>query len=291
MTVPAGAVQGSMMFSVEPVSSSAFGIGDGSENPVLVTLHPDNVTFQVPVTVQFTWTDNVAPGYVDGIGPPLLPEADLQVWRNGTALTGRCGDPTYQAPLCTTACCDMAADTWTIAVTHFSEYMVGRGPCVPATNPSLQVKKFGPPVGDDGLALKGQFSVPHVTLADIDPLNHGLEVALDDVTGNLFDVTLPAGALDPVARVGWKSNKTGTASTYIDKSASPLAGIVKLSLKQKQSGAPFQLKITGKLGSYSGTPPLEARVIFPAARQCAAFEFSGPPGPSCTAAGTTLKCK
>jgi hypothetical protein len=81
------------------------------------------VTFAVPVTVTFGWTDNDTPGVVDGTS---VPERNLYVYRNGwipLPLTYICRDQ-----LCTAqACCDQIANTWTVQRTEFSEYAVA--PC------------------------------------------------------------------------------------------------------------------------------------------------------------------
>jgi hypothetical protein len=127
VSIPAGALSSPTTIAVTGAQSSSFGLGDLGEAAVtIVTLEPDTATFVTPVTLQFHWTDNVLPGFVDGFTNPLLPEGELRVFRNGVPATSACADPASQAPTCTTACCDTSTNTWTLQVTHFSEYAVGR---------------------------------------------------------------------------------------------------------------------------------------------------------------------
>ncbi len=106
-----------------------------------VELGPEGQTFATPVTVTFAWADANNDGRVDGTS---INEANLSVWREGVEITGRCSQTTCTAGTCTaacckpvasgcvTACCDMAANTWTLQLTSFSEYAVEAAVPIPA---------------------------------------------------------------------------------------------------------------------------------------------------------------
>jgi photosystem II stability/assembly factor-like uncharacterized protein len=103
---------------------------------IYADLTPDKQTFSPPATVTFAWDDADNNGIVDGT---TITEAGLQIYRNGKFFAGPCSLPTYQDPAtCATACdggsqrccCDLAANTWTLDLTHFSQYVVGEGPAM-----------------------------------------------------------------------------------------------------------------------------------------------------------------
>src|SRR5262249_42560095 len=85
-----------------------------------------------------------------------------------------------------------------------------------AKKPKLKLGKLLPPSGDENFKLSGVVTLP--TTPTIDPIGRGLRVLITDAHGGtVFDETLPGGGFDPLAGVGWKANKAGTAWTYINK--------------------------------------------------------------------------
>jgi hypothetical protein len=288
LSVPAGALAEDTSLSITGgLAASGFSIGD-SRLVTVAELRPSDVTFASPVTLTLRWPDADNDGIVDGTNPPLL-ETDLHFYRNGVALFAEtCGARPAE--------CDRNANAWTITVTHFSEYTLARG-CVAATGAQLKLTKLATAPGDDGLAFKGSFIRPTgMTIADVNPLAHGLRVMLDDATGTVLDQTLAAGAYDLLARAGWTVNKAGTKWTYKYKSNTVPApgGIVKVSLQDQNAKQPGLMKFTvkGKGGSYVATPPVVPGLGLPAVGECVEARFPGPaPSPSCTFDGKTLKCK
>ena len=103
-------------------------------------------------------------------------------------------------------------------------------PCtggVALVKPKLQLKKLDTPVGDDGLAFSGQMTVP--TSPAIDPVTKGARLVVADASGTIADVSIPPGLVDPVTKIGWKPNKSGTSFKYANKAG--LAGITSVSVK------------------------------------------------------------
>jgi parallel beta-helix repeat protein len=164
---------------------------------------------------------------------------------------------------------------------------------------SLVVKKLETPPGDDGLSLKGEVVLPHPFTPALDPVTSGAASVVAAATGaRALDATIPGGAFDPVAKVGWKAAKNGLSWKYTAK-VPPVGGITALSIKDLSKKTPglVQVKVTGKKGAYALDPanlPLTALVIFDpptgATGQCGATSFDGP-SQGCTTNGKTVKCK
>jgi cysteine-rich repeat protein len=122
IVIPAGALGESTSISITQ-DTGAFQVGPFGV-ALATVLGPAGQTFSTPVTVTFAWDDSTPDdGVVDGRG---ISEALLSVWRDRVRITGECRDPAHDvtAGICTTACCDMAANTWTIEVTSFSQFIV-----------------------------------------------------------------------------------------------------------------------------------------------------------------------
>ena len=111
-----------------------------------------------------------------------------------------------------------------------------------------------------------------------------------------LDAMIPPGAYDPVARIGWQQNGSGTKWTYKDPVG--VLGIRKLAVGVVAS-TPGKIKfaVKGKDGSYAppGIPVTAVLVIdVPDAPtgQCAQASFPGP-APACAfnGSGSTLQCK
>jgi len=140
ITIPPNVMAQPTSVSITALASSDFGIGDAGPTVDLVKLQPEGVTFNPPVTVRFAWTDTTTPGIVDGTS---ISEDALRVYKNGGFLTRRCDATSCQAPTCATSstctfgfgspgsCCDTTADTWTVVLTGFSEFLLARKPVCP----------------------------------------------------------------------------------------------------------------------------------------------------------------
>jgi len=137
VTIPPNALAQPTSVSITALASSDFGIGDAGPTVDVVKLQPAGVTFNPPATVVFTWTDTTTPGIVDGTS---ISEDALRVYKNGGFITRRCDATSCQAPTCATSnvctfgfgpvgsCCDRTADTWTVVLTGFSEFLLARKP-------------------------------------------------------------------------------------------------------------------------------------------------------------------
>ncbi len=170
--------------------------------------------------------------------------------------------------------------------------------------PRMSISKLITPPGDDSLKLKGMLTLPHPFTPSLSPHTKGVRLSITPVsspTGALLDVTIPGGLYDPVQKVGWKVNGSGTSWTYRNKAG--LQGITKVTVKDASSKSPGLVKftVTGKKGSYpvaSGQLPLRVTLVLdsPLATtgQCGEQSFAGPPpAPFCqfTGNGSTLRCK
>ncbi len=95
---------------------------------ITADLGPSGQTFNPPALVSFGSTDTNNNGLIDNT---TIQEANLKIWRNGVLFAGPCSSAAYQQPACAMACngleccCDMNANTWTLQLDHFSQYIVG----------------------------------------------------------------------------------------------------------------------------------------------------------------------
>jgi hypothetical protein len=122
--------------------------------------------------------------------------------------------------------------------------------------------------GNDKLVLNGNFALPAgTTFADLDPRTRGARVVVASDAGTVrVDQTLPGGAYPGGKARGWKTNAKGTQWQYVDRTASPLAGITGLKILDQSKAAPRHVRVivTGKNGTYpvvAGDPPLGATVV------------------------------
>lgn len=166
--------------------------------------------------------------------------------------------------------------------------------------PRIVVGKQNTPAGDDTLTFTGEVAIPHPFAPALDPVATGIAIAIEDTAGTrVLDATLPGGAYDPVAKIGWQVNRAGTTWKYLNKSATPPAGITTAIVKDRSKKAPgvVQVKVIGKRGSYPVDPlslPLTGLLILDpptaATGQCGVATFGGP-GQSCTASVRSVTCK
>jgi len=166
--------------------------------------------------------------------------------------------------------------------------------------PRLVLKRLGTPPGDDTLSFKGQITVPAPLTPALDPVEVGVGVVIADATGaRVLDVLVPGGAYDPATKVGWKTSRDGARWKYLDKSASPPAGITGVTIRDLSMRQPglIQISVRGRRGSYpvdTANLPLTGLLILdpPTAEtgQCAEASFVGPMQ-SCTTDGRGIKCR
>jgi hypothetical protein len=116
--------------------------------------------------------------------------------------------------------------------------------------------------------------------------------------GDLFDTTVPPGAYDPVARVGWIARNG--SFTWLNRAGTTDLNKIVLKAVASMPGQ-YKVQIRGKDGSYAGNPgnlPVHAIVAidrpFAATGQCGEWRFPATPParPSCVAnaTGTMVKC-
>jgi hypothetical protein len=148
VTVPPGALAAVTPISVTETSAAVAKFDVGATATVLsVTLGPEGQIFEPPVTVVFRWDDANDDGIVDGSSPALA-ESGLKVWRNGSLVAGPCDAPAFQPSACTTACCDVESNSWTLQLGGFSEYVLGVVDYTPVPGKKLVIKdKAGDPAG------------------------------------------------------------------------------------------------------------------------------------------------
>ena len=168
-----------------------------------------------------------------------------------------------------------------------------------ALQPSIRIKRLDTPPGDDTLSIKGRMIVPHPFAPTIDPVANGVGIAITDAAGtNVVNVTVPGGAYDHATKVGWKASSNGSSWKYLNRSATPPAGITRLIIKDLSRRQPglVQFNLKGERGSYavdSANLPLTAMVVLdpPTAEtgQCARATFAAPDA-TCRADAHSVTC-
>jgi hypothetical protein len=337
LTVPAGAAPAGTSVSITSgLAGSSYGLGQSSAAQI-TELQPERTcvggsqpgkacladgdcpgagascqpfTFGAPVTVTFRWLDQEVPGTHNITCPPDTPGDDtvddlgiadrnLKLFRNGvnfyTPKTKTCQDVPE---------CDRCANTWTIAITQFSEWAAIRN-CDRVKSARLKVSKLGDPPGDDVMTIKATFQRPGDAPSQLfDASSYGLELLLDDVAGTVLRAELPAVTYDPVTKVGWKVKDSATARTlvYRNKSAHAPGGIDKVTLRIGNGpGTVSKITLNAKGGTYPITPAVRMTFVFPGLSNweqgatCVEATFPGgsPPAPTCEikGGGTSIVCK
>ena len=156
---------------------------------------------------------------------------------------------------------------------------------------------------DDGVVLQGTFDLPagHA-FAELDPAQRGLRLVLEARDGaSHVDVRLATGTWTGKGTRGWKHATNGRRWSFLDQTAVPADGIVKVTLQDvAKDDAPrrVRVKVTGKDGSYpfgSADVPLAAAVTLGGATEaaaglCAESAFA-PSDCVFNKAGTTVACR
>jgi hypothetical protein len=144
--------------------------------------------------------------------------------------------------------------------------------CDPCTNTatrwilptSIAVSKLDTPPGDDRLAINlTLLNMPSSPV--LNPVANGVRVLLQRTGSHttMIDATIPGGAYDKTTRTGWLVNPAGTAFTYRNGTASPVAGITSVGVRQLTKGR-TRLTVVGKNGNYAvpvGDSALKATVV------------------------------
>lgn len=191
---------------------------------------------------------------------------------NGNRLDGDCCSSTCQIePLSDTdgdGICDAQDPCTNVAGAHdFFD----------TPKPKLVVSKIGSDTtaGNDKLTFSGEFLLPPgSSFSQLHPDTNGARIVIKNAAGvTRLDATLPAGAYAGRHTRGW-SNRRATMWTYADDAASPVAGIVKMTVAagDQPTSRQVRVKVTGKNGAYPivpGDEPLRVTVVLggPAASQ------------------------
>jgi hypothetical protein len=308
IVVPPGALGGQpgCVASNCPTSFSSTGLADsewklggaatGTQLYLAAKLHPENVTFNVPVTLTFSWPDVMIPvGVIDNTS---IPEATLRIFQNGTPITNTC----MAQPCGTVPCCNAIVNVFTVQVTSFSELALAReGGCIlePMIDADLKLTRLAPPPGDDRLVLSGVVALEAGTTVTDVATKSGLGIVLGDAaTGVIAGATLAPGKFDPVAKRGWKMKPGGSVWRYVDNSATPPGGIRRAVITAKGvggNGRPLAaVRVRGHGISYRAGRTAQATVTLDANKgPCFTARFPGPPGPECRLknAGATVRCR
>jgi hypothetical protein len=172
--------------------------------------------------------------------------------------------------------------------------------CVMVRKPVISVGKLDTPPGDDRLTVKGEMVLPVPFTPPLDPVMNGARIVIDDAVGTPLDLRIPGGALRRDVGIGWKVNRVvpPTKWTFVDKSASPPAGIRKVVLEDKSTRVPGLVAFTvkGKNADYTvygANPPLSAVIDLDPVGDCGELTFPGGAEPACALgkSGRAFKCR
>jgi hypothetical protein len=174
------------------------------------------------------------------------------------------------------------------------------GAPAPLAQPAIVIRRLATPPGDDTFSFTGRMTLPHPFAPPLDPIAHGVGIVLSDTTGErLLDVSIPGGTYDPATRLGWKAVSRGGTIKYTNKSATPDAGIIGITIKDLSGLSPglVQFNVRGRRGAYpvdAADLPLSGLFVLdpPTAEtgQCVRATFAGPV-PACTTDGKSVRCK
>jgi hypothetical protein len=164
---------------------------------------------------------------------------------------------------------------------------------------SLRLTHLGE--ADTRLKLKGKFPIPSPIAPALDPIGHGVRLAIEDRVGAVVaSAVIPGGDFDGTR--GWSANGAGTRWTFSDRGRPAFyGGITKLSIRDESGRSPglITVVITGRSGTFDARPGMEpfqavielnGAVNGGAASQCGEAAFTSA---MCAfgGGGSTLKCK
>lgn len=114
----------------------------------------------------------------------------------------------------------------------------------------------GPRSGNDGLVLRGEFTIG-TAFPDLNPRTKGTLILVENQAGGTeFGVALPPGDYHGRGTAGWNLNLAGTRWTYLNTTGAPFNGIVKLVITDRSRKAPgrIHVSLTGRNGVYPVIP-------------------------------------
>lgn len=180
--------------------------------------------------------------------------------------------------------------------------------CVAPQKTKLVIRKLDTLPGDDVLTWKGEVQLPFPFDPPLDPVARGVHALMYEYTYQdrrvIDDVTVPAGAYDPITKKGWKVNAAGTVWTYVNAPndlPSKING-VKITTSARAPGL-VKYQIKGKAGAFGLSGQGQTGYLFPlfsletpssARGQCAfGTLYVVPNGHHCffNASGSTLTCR
>ena len=132
--------------------------------------------------------------------------------------------------------------------------------------------------GNDLLTISGFFALPTGrTFTEIRPDLQGARVVLVADDGSVrLDATLPPDLYSPATKVGWRVSGNGKSWRFIDKTATPVSGITRFMLVDKdtpRAARRVKVLVSGKKGPYpvvGGDVPVQAIVTLGNASAAAA---------------------
>lgn len=288
--------------------TSGFGLKTSDKTPLLAEFEPAGVQFNPPMVITFTWKDVNDDCFVDDptktCSPPTKPRGpfdpcpttpascdlnlneleQLQVWRNGKEYPrpGFYCVSDLSAPPNKVLGCDPKANTWSIAVTQFSEYVLGGATCSAQEKTDLQVSNLLTVPGDEKVRFVGRFTIDVPIVPALDPIANGVSIVVETATGKqVLAQQVPGGAVDPVTKLGWK--KALDRDTWLYKGKPPGVKAAKVSLLSAAEGrVKVNLQARGLAAPALGAEdlPLKARVYVDG--RCGDAVYPGPaPAPRC----------
>lgn len=166
--------------------------------------------------------------------------------------------------------------------------------------PRVIIGHLDTPAGDESLQLQGRMLLPVPFSPALDPIAAGVALAIDDAAGTrVLDAVVPGGAFSSATNSGWRANRRGNAWKYVNRSATPPAGIIAVSIKDMSSRTPglVQFKVSGRRTQIpldSTQLPIAATLSVdpPTAEtgQCGVATFTAPSA-SCRAGGGSVRCR
>jgi hypothetical protein len=223
--VPPSAVDGDTTFSITDSGNGtdfelATNLGNGTAL-FAVTLAPEGLTFDIPITICFSWLDEAPDdGTIDGTN---INENAVLITKDNSAITKGNGDPMGRCsqepgPVATTGAeCNPIANTFCVQVTSFSEFAIfePNGPVGDQKYDSIAAGSSSAATIDSTTDCAQTFTVGTGGLLD----RIGLQVVREDASTNadlLFDIR------ETAAGVPIESDATTLASLTIPAASVPL---------------------------------------------------------------------
>jgi cysteine-rich repeat protein len=160
----------------------------------------------------------------------------------------------------------------------------------------LKAGRYDGVAGNDALTVSGRTTLD--AGAVLDPVAHGIVIAVTGAGADAFTAIVPAGTVDPATGQGWKASPNGTAWTF--RGNDPALLVTKVTVKR--SGNVVSVKAVGRRRTFAtALPAAPVRLAIaldpPPATSAtcgeATFQDAGAPAPHCTVqqAAGVLVCK